>query len=401
MRVSSPALSQALMRGITEQGADAIDLGLTTTDELYFAVGKFNYPAGVMITASHNPKQYNGFKFCREQAIPISSATGLNQIRDIVLAGQFEQPGGKGQIVPREVTQDYVNHVLSFVDVSEIKPLKIAADAGNGMAGMMLPAVFKHLPCQLIPLYFDLDGTFPNHPASPIEPENTEVLRKVVREQHCDMGVAFDGDADRMFLVSERGELLDGSAVTLLVSQSLLKRFPHSTILYNLIISRSVPELIEREGGRAVRTRVGHSFIKAQMRQENAIFGGEHSGHFYFRDNWYADSGLIAFLIVLELVSKANKPLSDLLKPLDTRFRSGEINTEVKDPMVKVREVRDHYAGHGAQIDDLDGVTIAYPTWWANVRPSNTEPLLRLNVEADTKEEMERRRDEVLAVIRQ
>jgi phosphomannomutase len=223
----------------------------------------------------------------------------------------------------------------------------------------------------------------------------------VVREQHADMGVAFDGDADRMFLVDEHGRLLDGSSVTLLVSQSLLARNPRSTILYNLIISRSVPELIEREGGRAVRTRVGHSFIKAQMREENAIFGGEHSGHFYFRDNWYADSGLIAFLIVLELVSKANKPLSELLAPLDTRFRSGEINTEVKDPMAKVRDVRDHYATRGAQIDELDGVTIAFPTWWANVRPSNTEPLLRLNVEADSREEMQRRRDEVLAVIRQ
>jgi phosphomannomutase len=401
MRVSSPVLAHAIIQGITDQGADAIDLGLTTTDELYFAVGKFGYPAGVMITASHNPGQYNGFKFCREQAIPLSSATGLDQIRDIVLSGQFEPSTRKGEIIKRDVTHDYVAHVLSFIDIAAIQPLKIAADAGNGMAGMILPAVFERLPCELIPLYFELDGTFPNHPASPIEPENTEELRKVVREQHADMGVAFDGDADRMFLVDERGQLLDGSAVTLLVSQSLLKRYPHSTILYNLIISRSVPELIEREGGRAVRTRVGHSFIKAQMRDENAIFGGEHSGHFYFRDNWYADSGLIAFLIVLELVSKANKPLSQLLAPLDTRFRSGEINTEVRDPMAKVREVREHYAARGAAIDELDGVTISFPTWWANVRPSNTEPLLRLNVEADTRADMERRRDEVLAVIRQ
>jgi phosphomannomutase len=401
MRVSSPALAQSLMRGITEQGADAVDLGMTTTDELYFAVGKFGYPAGIMITASHNPGVYNGFKFCREHAIPISSATGLAQIRDIVLSGRFEQPARTGQIIKRDVTHDYVDHVLTFIDVSAIKPLTIAADAGNGMAGMMLPAVFERLPCTLIPLYFELDGTFPNHPASPIEPENTEELRKVVRERHADMGVAFDGDADRMFLIDEHGQLLDGSAVTLLVSQSLLARNPHSTVLYNLIISRSVPELIERMGGRAVRTRVGHSFIKAQMRQENAIFGGEHSGHFYFRDNWYADSGLIAFLVVLELVSKADKPLSELLAPLDTRFRSGEINTEVKDPMAKVREVRDHYAARGAEIDELDGVTILFPTWWANVRPSNTEPLLRLNVEANTREDMQRRRDEVLAVIRE
>ncbi|HEY7092098.1 MAG TPA: phosphomannomutase/phosphoglucomutase, partial [Ktedonobacterales bacterium] len=300
MRVSSPAIAAAIMRGVTEQGADAIDLGLTTTDELYFAVGKFGYPAGVMITASHNPGQYNGIKMCREEAIPISSETGGDAIRDIVLSGQFASPARQGQIIKRDVTDDYVGHCLSFIDVSKVKPYKIAVDAGNGMAGMVIPRVFKKLPCQLVPLYFELDGTFPNHPASPIEPENTEVLRRVVPEQHCDMGIAFDGDADRMFLVDEKGQLLGGDMVTALVARSLLSKHPGSTILYNLICSRSVPELIEREGGRAIRTRVGHSFIKATMRQENAIFGGEHSGHFYFRDNWYADSGLIAFLIVLE-----------------------------------------------------------------------------------------------------
>jgi phosphomannomutase len=401
MRVSSPALAHAVIQGITDQGADAIDLGLTTTDELYFAVGKFNYSAGIMITASHNPGEYNGLKFCREQAIPISSATGLNQMRDLILAGRLDAASQTGQVIQRDVTDAYVDHVLSFIDVSKIKPLKIAVDAGNGMAGMMVPRVFQRLPCQLVPLYFELDGTFPNHPASPIEPENTEVLRRTVPEEHCDMGVAFDGDADRMFLIDEQGHLLDGSAVTLMVSQSLFKRNPGATILYNLIISRSVPELVEREGGRAVRTRVGHSFIKAQMRQENAIFGGEHSGHFYFRDNWYADSGLIAFLIVLEMVSQSGATLSQMLAPLDTRFRSGELNTEVKDQQSKMREVEEYYAARGATIDELDGVTISFPTWWCNVRPSNTEPLLRLNVEADTRAEMEQRRDEVLALIRQ
>ena len=269
------------------------------------------------------------------------------------------------------------------------------------MAGMLLPRVFQQLPCTLVPLYFELDGTFPNHPASPIEPENTVELRRVVPAEHCDMGVAFDGDADRMFLVDEQGDLLGGDMVTALVAQSLLKQQPGATILYNLINSRSVPEVIERNGGRAVRTRVGHSFIKAQMRKENAIFGGEHSGHFYFRDNWYADSGLIALLIVLELVSKSGRPVSALVKEIDTRFRSGEINSTVSDAPARLAAIEAHYAAQGAQIDHLDGVTIAFPSWWANVRASNTEPLLRLNLEADSRAEMERRRDEVVQLIRQ
>jgi phosphomannomutase len=401
MRLSSPAIAAAIMRGATEQGADAIDLGLTTTDELYFAVGKYGYPAGVMITASHNPGQYNGIKMCREEAIPISSETGGDAIRDIVLSGQFVSPARQGQIIQRDVTDAYVDHCLSFIDVSKVKPYKIAVDAGNGMAGMVIPRVFQKLPCQLVPLYFELDGTFPNHPASPIEPENTAELRRVVPAEHCDMGIAFDGDADRMFLVDEKGKLLGGDMVTALVAQSLLRKNPGATILYNLICSRSVPELIEREGGRAIRTRVGHSFIKATMREENAIFGGEHSGHFYFRDNWYADSGLIAFLIVLELVSQSGHTVSELIATIDTRFRSGEINSQVADQKGREQAIEDHYKALGAQIDHLDGVTINFPTWWANVRSSNTEPLIRLNVEADTEAEMAARRDEMLHLIRQ
>ncbi|HEV2237839.1 MAG TPA: phosphomannomutase/phosphoglucomutase [Ktedonobacterales bacterium] len=400
MRVSSPALAAALIRGITEQGADVVDLGLTTTDELYFAVGKFGYPAGVMITASHNPGQYNGIKFCREQARPISSETGIDEMRDIILSGHFEPPARQGSVSQRDVTDDYVAHVLSFIDLAKIKPYKVAVDAGNGMAGMIGPKVFARLPCELVPLYFELDGTFPNHPASPIEPENTATLRRTVVEQHCDMGIAFDGDADRMFLIDDKGNLVGGDMTTALVAQNMLRAHPHATILYNLICSRSVPELIEREGGRAVRTRVGHSFIKAQMREENAVFGGEHSGHFYFRDNWYADSGLIAFLIVLELVSESSKTVSELLAPIDTRFRSGEINSKVRDGESRMRAIAAHYQPQGAQIDHLDGITVGFPSWWFNVRASNTEPLLRLNLEADTKAEMERRRDEVLALIR-
>jgi phosphomannomutase len=401
MRLSSPAIAQAVIRGITDQGADAIDLGLTTTDELYFAVGKFGYPAGVMITASHNPAEYNGMKMCRAEAVAISSETGGDAIRDLARADAFPEPARKGSVTKRDVTDDYVSHCLSFIDVAKVRPLKVAVDAGNGMAGMIVPKVFEYLPCQLVPLYFELDGRFPNHPASPIEPENTADLRRVVVEERCDMGVAFDGDADRMFLISEKGELLGGDMVTALVAQSLLRDHKGATILYNLINSRSVPEVIERNGGQAVRTRVGHSFIKAQMREHNAIFGGEHSGHFYFRDNWYADSGLIAFLIVLELISVSGKTVSELLAPIDTRVRSGEINTVVRDQAERMAALEQYFAALGARIDHLDGITIDFPTWWANVRPSNTEPLLRLNVEADTPEELARRRDEMLALIRQ
>src|SRR6266700_969405 len=363
MRLSSPQLADALLQGMVDQGVNAVELGMTTTDELYFAVGKFNYPAGVMITASHNPGNYNGMKFCRAQAFPISLDSGLADIRDLALRGNFPEP------------------------------------AANGMAGMVVPRVFMHLPCELVPLYFELDGSFPNHPANPIEPANTEELRRKVRELHADLGAAFDGDADRMFPVDEQGNMVDGSMVTAIVANSLLHKHPGETILYNLIVSKSVPELINSLGGHAVRTRVGHSYIKAEMRQLNAIFGGEHSGHFYFRDNWYADSGLIAFLTTLELVSVEGKPLSELLKPLDHGFRSGEINTRVRDVQKKLKEIEEYFGKEAKSIDHLDGITLDFGDWWFNVRPSNTEPLLRLNVEANSKELMEQKRDEVLALI--
>jgi phosphomannomutase len=352
-----------------------------------------------MITASHNPGKYNGLKMCKANAVALSSETGVNQIRDIVLAGRFEEPKRKGQVIKRDVADAYIEHCLSFIDVSKVRPLKVAVDAGNGMAGLIIPRVFQRLPANLVPLYFELDGTFPNHPASPIEPENTEDLRRVVVEEHCDMGVAFDGDADRMFLVSEKGELLGGDMVTALVSESMLRKHPGATILYNLINSRSVPEVIERNGGRGIRTRVGHSFIKAQMRENDAIFGGEHSGHFYFRDNWYADSGLIALMVVLEVISEEGKPVSEVIKSLCSRARSGEINTHVANIPAKLAELKQRFSD--GQQDELDGITVSYPHWWFNVRPSNTEPLLRLNVEADSRELMEQKRDEVLGVIRE
>ena len=398
MRLSSPTLAQALIRGITQQGVDVDELGLTSTDELYFAVGKYGYPAGVMVSASHNPGKYNGFKLCRANAVPISSETGLNEIKELALRGAFPTASKQGAVARRDVLDAYVEEVLSFIDPAQIKPLTLVVDAGNGMAGMTAPAVFKRLPCTVVPLYFELDGSFPHHPASPIEPENMVDLQKAVREHKAAMGVAFDGDADRMFIVDEHGDLVDGGMVTGLVARNLLRRFPGSTILYNLIVSRSVPELIEKMGGTAVRTRVGHSFIKAIMREQNAIFGGEHSGHFYFRDFWFADSGLIAMLVVLELVSQEGKSVSELIRSISTRVRSGEINSHVTDARARLAAIESHYAD--ARIDHLDGITVSYPTWWFNVRSSNTEPLLRLNLEADSRELMEQKRDEVLALIR-
>jgi phosphomannomutase len=399
MRPSGRALFEGFARGATEAGADVTDVGMVSTDALYFAVGKYGYDGGVMITASHNPATYNGMKFTREAAQAISLDTGLAEIRDRILSGNLPPKAATpGTITSRDVLDDFAQHCLSFIDRSKVKPFKIGVDAGNGMAGETVPHVFKHLPCEVIPLYFELDGSFPNHPASPIEPENMADLQALVRKHHCDLGVAFDGDADRMFIVDEKGDLIDGSTVTALVALNTLKRHPGAKILYNLIVSRSVPELIRKNGGIPIRSQVGHSLIKKTMREQDVVFGGEHSGHFYFKDNWYADSGMIALMQCLELFSEANKPVSEVIAPIDTRFRSGEINSTVKDIPAKLAEIEQHYKD--AQIDHLDGVTISYPDWWMNIRPSNTEPLLRLNVEGDTKELMERHRDEALALIR-
>ena len=399
MRLSSPQLAAALLRGLIDQGTNTVDLGMVTSDGLYFAVGAFDYPAGVMITASHNPGQYNGMKFCRAKAFPISLDSGLAAIRDLAVRGDFPTPVHTGQVRKHEIIDAYVKHVLSFIDVNKVKPLKVVIDAGNGMAGLVLPRVFTHLPCELVPLYFELDGSFPHHPASPIEPENMIDVQQKVREVGADLGAAFDGDADRMFPVDEHGNLVDGSMVTAMVAESLLHKYPGSTILYNLIVSKSVPTLIEKMGGKAVRTRVGHSYIKADMRQRNAIFGGEHSGHFYFRDNWYADSGLIALLLMLELVSAESKPLSGLLKPFEQWVRSGEINNRVSDVQGKLDALEERYSREAESVDTMDGLTFDFGNWWFNVRPSNTEPLLRVNVEARARRLMDQKRDEILALI--
>jgi phosphomannomutase len=400
MRASGVSLCEAFARGASESGADVTDIGLVSTDALYFAVGKYAFDGGVMITASHNPAQYNGMKFTRDRAQAISLDTGLSQIRDRIVSGDLPPVAATpGKIEKRNVLDDFAAHCLSFIDPKTIKPFKIAIDAGNGMAGETVPYVFKHLPCEVIPLYFELDGSFPNHPASPIEPENMADLQAAVKKHGCDLGVAFDGDADRMFIVDEKADLIDGSTVTALVAINTLKHHPGARILYNLICSRSVPELIEKAGGIPIRSQVGHSIIKAIMREKDVTFGGEHSGHFYFKENWYADSGMIALMQCLEVFSQAGKPVSQVIAPIDTRFRSGEINSQVADVTAKLAEIESHY--RDAQIDKLDGITISYPDWWMNVRPSNTEPLLRLNVEGDTKELMERHRDEALALIRE
>jgi phosphomannomutase len=398
MRSSSEPLFAAFARGVTGQGAGIVDLGLTTTDELYFAVGKYGYPAGAMITASHNPKEYNGFKLCRQGAVALSADTGVFAIRDLVATSEFAPAAKHGQVVRRDVLPAFAEHCLSFVDRDAIRPLKIAIDCGNGMGGLVVPAIFRHLPVEVIPLYFELDGEFPNHPASPIEPENMADLQRAVREHRADLGAAFDGDADRVFITDERGELVGGDMVTALVAQVLLRKHPGATVLYNLICSRGVPEAIEAAGGIAVRTRVGHSIIKAVMREKDAVFGGEHSGHFYFRDHYFADSGLIALLLVIELISRAQRPVSELLEPLDRRFRSGEINSRVADVPAKLAQLEKAYPQ--SRIDHLDGVTLQFPDWWCNVRPSNTEPLLRLNVEADDERLLAAKRDELLALIR-
>jgi phosphomannomutase len=398
MRLSSPQLLEELTSGITEGGADVVDIGLVSTDCLYFAVGKYGYDAGVMITASHNPPEYNGFKMCKKDAVPLSGESGLEQIKKLVLEDKFSSSLKPGKIEKVDLDDAYVKHILSFVNQKKIKPFKIVMDAGNGMAGKIIPKLFSHLPCRVIPMFFELDGSFPHHLASPIEPQNIAPLRDRVLKEKANLGAAFDGDADRMFLVDERATPLGGDMVTALVAKNLLRKEKGATILYNLICSKAVPEVIEKEGGKAIRTRVGHALIKPLMKKYNAVFGGEHSGHFYFRNNWFADSGLIALLVCLELISEENQPLSALVRSIDPYFRSGEINSRVENIPLKLSEIENHYS-HG-KADHLDGLTIDFGDWWFNIRPSNTEPLLRLNIEAQSQRILEQKKEELLMLIR-
>ncbi|MCJ7458707.1 MAG: phosphomannomutase/phosphoglucomutase [candidate division Zixibacteria bacterium] len=397
MRLSSDTLFKSLVRGITEAGADVIDIDLCTSDALYFTVGKFGYDSGAMITASHNPPEYNGIKMCREEAVPLSGKEGIEQIKEIILKRDFSNPEKKGEVRNQDIQPDYIQHLLSFIEPQKIKPFKIVADAGNGIAGKVLPDFFSHLPCKLIPMFFELDGSFPNHVPNPMIPENMVPLRKRILEEKADFGVAFDGDADRMFLVDEKGVTLGGDIVAALVAKRLLQKEKGATILYNVPCSRTVREVIQQNGGIPIRTPVGHALIKPLMKKYNAIFGGEHSGHFYFRQNYFADSGMIALSVCLELLSEEDKPLSQLVSSIDHYFRTGEINSRVENVPKKLKAIVSQYKD--AKIDHLDGITIEYPDWWFNVRPSNTEPLLRLNLEAKTSELLEQKKSEVLNLI--
>jgi phosphomannomutase len=400
MRESGVALAAAFTEGARSRGAAVTDLGMASTDFLYFAAGRLDSP-GAMFTASHNPAAYNGIKLCLAGAAPVGEDTGLREVERLTIEylARPPAPTTPGPLDRRDLLAEYVAHVRSFVDVSALRPLKVVADTANGMGGLIVPLVFAGLPFELDILYPELDGTFPNHPADPIQPANLADLKAAVLGRGADIGLAFDGDADRVFLVDERATPVSGSLTTALVAASLLEKSPGSTILYNLICSHVVPEVIEEHGGVAVRTRVGHSFVKATMAETGAVFGGEHSGHYYFRDNYRADSGIITALLVLELLSTSGRPLSKLLVPFDRYFDSGEINTVVSDPQRAVDAVARRVSALATGTDRLDGLTADFGEWWFNLRPSNTEPLLRLNVEARTEEECARHVQEVLDLV--
>jgi len=401
MRTSSPPLAEALGRGATSQGADVIHGGLGSTDMVYYASGALDVP-GAMITASHNPARYNGIKLCKAGAKPVGIETGLAQVKEMVAAGVPAYDGAPGTTTSRDLLPGYAEYLKKLVDISGIRPLKVVVDAGNGMAGHTVPLVFEGLPITLVPLFFELDGTFPNHEANPIDPANLRDLQDAVIDSHADIGLAFDGDADRCFVVDERGEIVSPSVLTALIATRELAREPSAMVIHNLITSQAVPELIKEHGGTPVRTRVGHSFIKAKMAETNAVFGGEHSGHFYFRDFWFADSGMLAALHTLAALGQGERPLSAILNEFSRYVASGEINSEVQDQSAATATVRDEYSERaGVTLDDLDGLTVAAQAWWFNLRPSNTEPLLRLNVEAASEAEMAALRDEVLGLVRE
>ncbi|MFF7391026.1 phosphomannomutase/phosphoglucomutase [Streptomyces scabiei] len=405
MRPSSPGLSRAFARGAAALGVDVTEIGLCSTDQLYYASGALNLP-GAMFTASHNPAQYNGIKMCRAGAAPVGQDTGLAEIRELVEAwsesGAPAPAATPGTITHRDTLEDYAAHLRGLVDLTSVRPLKVVVDAGNGMGGHTVPTVFAGLPLDLVPMYFELDGTFPNHEANPLDPANIVDLQKRVREEGADLGIAFDGDADRCFVVDERGDAVSPSAITALVaSRELARHGGKGTVIHNLITSWSVPEVVRENGGTPVRTRVGHSFIKAEMARSGAIFGGEHSAHYYFADFWNADTGMLAALHVLAALGGQDGPLSGLLAEYDRYAGSGEINSTVADQAGRLAAIRSAYGNReDITLDDLDGLTVSATDWWFNVRPSNTEPLLRLNAEARDEATMARVRDEVLAIIR-
>ncbi|MFF5006136.1 phosphomannomutase/phosphoglucomutase [Streptomyces phaeochromogenes] len=405
MRPSSPGLSRAFARGAAARGVDVTEIGLCSTDQLYYASGAFGL-AGAMFTASHNPAQYNGIKMCRPGAAPVGQDTGLSEIRELVESwmdsGAPTSDATPGTITQRDTLEDYSAHLRGLVDLTSIRPLKVVVDAGNGMGGHTVPTVFAGLPLTLVPMYFELDGMFPNHEANPLDPANIVDLQKRVREEDADLGIAFDGDADRCFVVDERGEPVSPSAITALVAaRELARNGGKGTVIHNLITSWSVPEVVRENGGTPVRTRVGHSFIKAEMATSGAIFGGEHSAHYYFKDFWNADTGMLAALHVLAALGGQEGTLAALVAQYDRYAGSGEINSTVDDQAGRLAAIKAAYEGReDITLDELDGLTITATDWWFNVRPSNTEPLLRLNAEARDEPTMVRVRDEALAIIR-
>jgi phosphomannomutase len=397
MRLSSPSMQRAVMRGAADAGAEVLDLGLVGTEMVYFAVGSLELEGGIMVTASHNPKQYTGMKLVRRGALPVGGDSGLLDLRDLIEAGNW-RAGDPGEVRELDIWPSYVDRVLSFVDVDAINPLKVVIDAANGMAGTMLPPVLERLPVEATRCYFEPDGSFPNHEPNPLLPENREFIIRKTLEDGADLGIAFDGDADRCFFVDDTGEFVPGDFVTALFAESLLAREPGAKIIYDVRASRAVPDTIEHLGGVPLVNRVGHAFIKARMRKEDAAFAGEVSGHYYFRDFSQADSGVVPFLLMLELISKRGR-LSELLAPLRSRyFITGELNTPVPDVALKIQELKERYAD--GRVSHLDGISVDFDDWHFNVRPSNTEPLLRLNLEATSQQLMEQKRDEVLEVIR-
>ncbi|MDP9334101.1 MAG: phosphomannomutase/phosphoglucomutase [Actinomycetota bacterium] len=397
MRSSSESLAAAFIEGATLAGADVTDVGLASTDLVYFASGRLDAP-GAMLTASHNPANYNGIKLCRSGAAPVGEQTGLQQIKEMVSSGVTSRGEVAGKVERVDLLEAFGEHVRSFVDPAALKPLAVVADTANGMGGLVVPRVFEGLPFSLTVLYGELDGSFPNHPADPIQPENLKDLQRAVLDLNADVGLAFDGDADRMFLVDDKGVPISGSTTTAIVAAGILDRHPGESVVHNLICSRSVPEIIREHGGIPVRARVGHSFIKQVMAETGAIFGGEHSAHYYFRDNWRADSGSIAALLVLEQLGRAGLPLSELRKPFERYVQSGEINSRVDDPAAIIAAVAAEYSA--CSQDRLDGLTVDCGEWWFNLRPSNTEPLLRLNLEAPDAARCEAHTTEVLALVR-
>jgi len=400
MRLSSPAMAQAAILGASDAGADVLDLGMIGTEMLYFAVGELGLDGGLTVTASHNPKEYSGMKIVRRGALPVGGDSGLLDVRERAMAGVWPQRHA-GRVEAVDIWSQYVDRVMSFIDVSAVKPLRVVIDAANGMAGAMLPPVLERLPVAATRCFFEPDGSFPNHEPNPLLPENREFIVEKTLAEGADLGVAFDGDADRCFFVDDSGEFVPGDFVTALFAESLLAKEPGATIIYDVRASWAVPQTIERNGGVPLVNRVGHAFIKERMRKDHAAFGGEVSGHYYFRDFSQADTGVVPFLLMLELVSRKGGKLSEILAPLRAKyFITGEINTPVADVALKLQEIKERYAAEGGRISHLDGISVDFDDWHFNVRPSNTEPLLRLNLEALSAATMEQKRDEVLALIR-